>query len=174
MRYVALLRGINVSGQKLIKMEQLRQLFTDNNCNNVVSYIQSGNIIFDSLLPTPELQIHIERFLKTSLGYDVHAIVRTIDELKQVANTMHQHVPLLKDGEKFYVYFLSDVPASDCLPAALKYLGDTERVLVSEKEIYFWSMAFGNSKFTNTVLEKKLNVMATARNYNTVLKISTL
>src|SRR6185437_9592966 len=82
--YVALLRGINVGGHN-VKMEQMRALFGELGFTNVRSYIQTGNIFFESSeADRSTLRRSIERQLKAALGYDVPTCLRTVEELEHV------------------------------------------------------------------------------------------
>ena len=82
-QYVAFLRGINVGGRKLIKMEELARICTAAGLKNVRTYIQSGNVIFDSAsAKKTALTRKIESALKRALGYEVTVIVRNISDLE--------------------------------------------------------------------------------------------
>src|ERR1043166_875975 len=83
--YVALLRGINVGGRKLIKMDQLVQIFTAAGCRNTRTFIPSGNVIFDSSSKdTQNLTSKIERALEAELGYPVTVILKQLAQLKSI------------------------------------------------------------------------------------------
>jgi len=173
-RYVALLRGINVSGQKLIKMEDLRAHFVMHDFENITTYIQSGNVIFDSAEKTTEaLRKKIEEQLESKLGYAVPVIVRSINELKKVI-AANPFADSEQGAGRVYVSFLSGKPAVAAKEQleALSY--DAERVIVLNKEVYLLTESYGNSKFPNTLVEKKLGLKATVRNWNTVDKLAGL
>lgn len=81
-KFIALLRGINVSGQKQIKMSELKSLFEDTGFQNVETYIQSGNVIFSAKEKSPEkLEQKISSAIKTKFGFDVQVIALTPDEI---------------------------------------------------------------------------------------------
>lgn len=87
MRHVALLRAINVSGQKIIKMEDLRRMFEMPGLKNISSFIQSGNILFDAAeKDTERLRIKIEKKLLKDLGYAVEVFVRTAGEISAIVD----------------------------------------------------------------------------------------
>ncbi len=167
-RYVAFLRGINVSGQKLIKMETLRQYFEMPGIKNVVTYIQSGNVIFDATLAREKLQVKIEKQLAQQLGYSVPVILRTISELEAVIKNNPYKSRELADGAKLYVYFLASSPDPVQVVLLSAYLSSGEAFTVIGRELYFLSTAFGNTKLTLSEIERKLGVKATARNWATV------
>jgi uncharacterized protein (DUF1697 family) len=80
-----MLRGINVSGQKIIKMKELKELYESLGFEGVQTYIQSGNVIFRCPQSnTIQLQNRIERKLKTSYGYSVVVLIRTINEFRHL------------------------------------------------------------------------------------------
>lgn len=174
-RYVAFLRGINVSGQKLIKMEALRQYFELPGIKNIVTYIQSGNVLFDSKeTDESKLQANIEKQLIKQLGYSVPVVLRSLDEIKKVISNN----PFRKEAEdgvrKLYVYFLSGAPGTELYEALDRYKSEKEEIRIIGRELYFLAPGFGNTKLTNSVIEKKLGVTATARNWATVNKVVTL
>src|SRR4051812_19370866 len=102
--YIALLRGINVNGQKMIKMDQLKNIFESLPFQNVKTYIQTGNVIFeaadDDLLST-----RIESKLNDVLGYHVPVIVRTLDELEGIVRQTPFPLIEISENEKLYVSF---------------------------------------------------------------------
>ena len=79
-KYIAFLRAINVGGKKLTKMEELRRVFETLRLKNVRTYIQSGNVIFDTTeTDSDALATQIERKIHQSLGHEVTVLLRTID-----------------------------------------------------------------------------------------------
>src|SRR5713226_6408063 len=84
-KYVAFLRGINVGGKKLIKMEDLRRVVESLGLRNVSTFIQSGNVIFEaSATDRSALTKKIEKKLLAAFGHDVTVVLQTIDELKDI------------------------------------------------------------------------------------------
>ena len=174
-RYVALLRGINVSGQKIIKMEALKGMFEIPGFKNVVTYIQSGNVLFDTKEADADvLRTKIEKMLHKSLGYEVVTIVRSVDEIKSVLEANPFREIGGDDERKQYIHFLSSVPDAALFPLLDKVLIEGEEFKVLNKELYMITPGYGNSKLSNAVIEKKLGVSSTARNLNTVNKVTTL
>jgi uncharacterized protein (DUF1697 family) len=165
------LRGINVSGHKLIKMEALRQHFEAPGIKNIVTYIQSGNVLFDTL-ETEEslLREKVEKQLSAKLGYPVPAIVRSLDNIKSViANNPFGEAD--DDGRKIYVTFLSAPPAPALHQLLDNYKGGAEELKIINREVYLLLSNYGNTKLTNSLVEKKLGVAATTRNWATINKI---
>ncbi len=176
MRYIAILRGINVGGHRKILMkvfkEQLKELgFTD-----IITYIQSGNVIFSSDEPyCLALGKTIKDFIAEEYVYDVPVIVRTVEEWQEViANN-----PLIPDGDydinRYLVILLDKEPD----PKSVKDLNQLDfspdKFVVVGKNIYLYSAGpVHKSKLTINMFEKKLGVVASARNWKTVLRIKEL
>mgnify|MGYP003557868968 CR=1 FL=1 len=91
--YISILRGINVSGQKLIKMDDLRKMYEILGFRNVTTYVQSGNVIFNGdHFELSDLEQRISKQIQNDFGFEVPVIVLTIDKLKQIIyNNLHLH-----------------------------------------------------------------------------------
>src|SRR3989454_433425 len=161
--YVAMLRGINVSGQKTIKMENLRVSFEALGFRRVRSYVQSGNVIFEATKASSDnLSKNVGEKILSDFGFSVPLILRTSEEMKKIVSDN----PFLKergiDRSKLHVTFLSELPAKAALGKldALNVLPDQFRV--KGREIY------GRTKLSNIAFEKLLSLEATTRNWKTV------
>lgn len=175
MRYIAFLRGINVSGQKLIKMEDLRKHFEMPGFKNVVTYIQSGNVLFDTNeADRSKLKMKIEKQLLGKLGYDVPVVLRSLEDIGRAIAANPFHEQKIEAPLKLYVVFLSEAPAPSLHTALGPYTAETEQVRIVGKEMYIITGGIGNSKLTLSVIEKKLGVTATMRNWATTNKVLTL
>ena len=169
MTYLALLRGINVSGQKSIKMAELVKLFESLKFKNVRSYIQGGNVIFDSpSLNSLALTSQIETAIKKKFGFDVHVILRTSDELKKIVAGN----PLLKEKniqtDKLHITFLKVTPDKNLISKLEMNEASNEKYIIKNREIYLCCPnGYGKTKLNNMAFEKKLNVIATTRNWKT-------
>jgi uncharacterized protein (DUF1697 family) len=183
-RYVALLRGINVGGNTMIKIEELRAMFEALHFNNVVSYINSGNIAFDlppgskrsKASPQTELALtsEIESAIQGQFGKPVQVVVRQQAEIDGILadnpfagefeSHKEMHVLFMKDH-------LPDEKRDQLLAAAL----DGERYSVTNREIYcHLQQGFAGSLLANGFLDKKLKIVFTARNWRTVQKLREL
>jgi uncharacterized protein (DUF1697 family) len=170
-RSVALLRGINVGGKHSVPMKDLAALFTRCGCSDVVTYIQSGNVVFcsagNSKIDATTLAARIEK----TFGFEVPVILRTADELDAVIrrNPFPKADP---DKERMHVSFLASEPTAEQI-ASLdpnRSKGDTFKVL--NREIYLLlPNGAGNSKLTNAYFDSKLKTISTARNWRTVIKL---
>jgi uncharacterized protein (DUF1697 family) len=174
--YIALLRGINVSGHRAVKMEDLRALCSGLGFRNVGTYVQSGNIVFQTSIENPAtLSKRIgERILET-FGFDVPVIVRTSKQMRSViANN-----PFLKekdiDSSKLHVTFLSETAQKDYLEKLEALSTGPDRFYPALQEIYLYCPGgYGKTKLSNNAIEKALSVKATTRNWkstNTLLEM---
>ncbi|MFB5086620.1 DUF1697 domain-containing protein [Psychrobacillus sp. PGGUH221] len=162
MTFVALLRGINLGAKNKVDMKSLKVLFEEMGYENVRTYIQTGNVIFDN---TAYDILEMERELFETYGFDIPVVIRNKAELKEI----QRHPIFLK--EQVYVMFLAN-EISDEQQALLDSLIDDEFVVWNRKNIIIsLSKNYHQTKFTNTFFEKKLGMVSTARNQNTVNKI---
>lgn len=167
--YISILRGINVSGQKLIKMDALRKSYEHLGFHNVTTYVQSGNVIFTSKNTKPdELAKKIRQHIKKEFGFDVSVIVLSIDKLKQIIDSN----PFVKDSSKdksfLHVTFLSSKPDKIDFKTIEEKKLNGEEISISDKAVYLYCPnGYGKSKLNNSFLETKLKVSATTRNWKT-------
>ncbi|NCX95528.1 MAG: DUF1697 domain-containing protein [Chitinophagia bacterium] len=177
MRYVALLRGINVAGQKSVKMEELRALLAGNGYAHTTTYIQSGNVAFDApAMPVSErtLVAQIEQMLLSRFGFEVKVIVREQAYIRQIIDECPFQPEEIPDIKRLYVVLLSDVPDAGKLELLQSGLSEGEQYRLCERELYFTTTHYGNTKFTNAFIEKKLSLTATTRNWATMHKLMAL
>ncbi|WP_298780412.1 DUF1697 domain-containing protein [uncultured Polaribacter sp.] len=165
-KYIVLLRGINVSGKNKIPMADLRQLLNDLKFHNVQTYIQSGNIILESDKSKLEICQKIKGGIATKFGYDVPVIARTIPEWKKAIASY----PFLKDNSKIIAFVFLNKKAS-VLKIEVKGINNDNYHIEKDMVYIYCPSGFGKTKLTNNLFEKKLNVIATTRNYNTTLKL---
>ncbi len=168
--YVAMLRGINVGRGKVVKMERLRASLESLDFSGVRTYVQSGNVAFESeRKPAAELSKKIEARILRDFGFAVPVILKTSKEIEQVVSDN----PLVKekgiDHSKLHVTFLSGAPPAAAIKALEPLATNHERFRVLNREVYLYCPdGYGRSKLTNTTIEKKLSVVATTRNWRTV------
>ncbi len=175
-KYIAFHRAINVSGSKIIKMEHLRQMFTDMGFKNVASYIQTGNMYFETRAAnTDNLATKIEKHLLKELGFEVETFVLTTNELVTVA----EQDPFKKiedDGNAVvYVGFLKDAPTKDLLDKLYSYNSDIDTFKVIGNVLYALRYRDrGKSILTPKFIEQKLKTICTTRNRKTIYKLKDL
>lgn len=165
--FIAILRGINVSGAKPIKMDALRNTFQKQGFENVATYIQSGNVVFTAAeKETTKLASKITESIKTDFGFDVPVIVLSAAELQ----TITENNPL-NDGTKDEAFLAEKPAAINFNDIEAKKQGE-EEIMISGKVIYlFCPHGYGKTKLTNTFLESKLKVAATTRNWKTTCEL---
>ena len=168
--YIALLRGINVSGKNPIKMEQLKKLFIDKGFEEVVTYIQSGNVIFQSKKQTAEkLEAVIKKSILETFGFDVPVLVLELTELKKMVNDNSFIKQKNKDVLFMHLTILSKAPlVTDYLNLETVKREADEYLLIDRTVYLYCPNGYGNTKLHNACIEKKLNVTATTRNWKTV------
>ena len=170
--YVAILRGINVSGHKVIKMESLRAAFEEMGFAHVKTYVQSGNVIFETNEPPASLAAKIERKILDEFGFDVPVLTKSSKEMIEIV----KRNPFLKDGSidqsKLHVTFLSDDPPRNALELLTPLAAGAEQARIVGRAVYLYCPnGYGNTRLTNTVIEKKLSCRATTRNWATTNKL---
>ncbi len=168
--YVSMLRGINVGGRKRIRMGQLVALYESLGLTNVRTYVQSGNVVFDSEVTDGSRLIRlIEEGITKTFGFSAAVLIRTKDELARVV----ENNPFLKekgiDTGKLHVTFLSDFPDGAALDQ-VRAVGDgSDSFAVTDREVYLHCPnGYGRTKLSNDLFEKKLKLSATTRNWRTV------
>ena len=170
--YIALLRGINVSGQKKIKMADLRTHLSELAYADIRTYIQSGNIVFSSpLREIPVLEAQIVEKIQEKYGFDVPVMIR---EPKDFTSVLERNpMPAERyDHKRLYATFLDEEPASEKLQKLAEVDYSPEEYIVDGRMIYFYSPhGYGRAKMNNNFFEQKLKVKATTRNWNTVNKL---
>jgi uncharacterized protein (DUF1697 family) len=174
--YIAILWGINVSGQKLIKMAALKVAFEEAGFRNVMTYIQSGNIIFRSEGNNEDvLALRVSKLIRDNFGFEVPVIIRTSTALAGIISSN----PFLKEKgileEKLHVTFLSEAPDKTRQQELEKLSFGNERFVIQGREICLYCPnGYGNTKLSNNFFENKLKITATTRNWSTVNKLAGL
>jgi len=175
-KYLALIRGINVSGKKIIKMEELRNLMESLGYGSVKTYIQSGNIIFESTGRSKiKVAAGIEALIEGHFGHDVTVFVL---DAKDVAKAIDNNPfvtgrePEAAGFKKIYVTFLSEVPTEENMEKLRQApIGNDRIELVGEVLYFMLESKASDTKLSNNLIESKLKVRATTRNWNTTLKL---
>lgn len=173
--YIAMLRGINVSGQNKLKMDDLRILVASLGHSDVRTYIQSGNVIFANPVDeSSDLARSIEQRIADDFGLTVIVLLRTRDELANIIenNPFPVNGP---DPARLHVTFLNDVPGQDILDNLTVPNASPDEYRVRGREVYLYCpYGYGQTKLNNAFWERRLRVAATTRNWNTVNKLLTL
>ncbi len=168
--YISMLRGINVSGQKKIRMIALRSLYEAMNLTNVQTYLQSGNVVFDTdVQDKRKLTAVIETQIKLSFGYPVSVFLREAADLRRIIARNPFLLERNADPAYLHVTFLYTRPTAAALSKLVVPQNEASEFIVGEQEIFlFCPDGYGRTKLTNNFFERKLNMPATTRNWRTV------
>ena len=164
-----------MAGQKKIKMEHLKRVYESKGFENVITYIQSGNVVFKSALQQDKISSSLEEAIKAEFGFEVPVIVRSLDEWIKICDKN----PFIKNGEleegNQYVAILNKVPEKSAIEHALAFDFINDSFSIEGREVYIWyASKFSDSKLDNKFLESKLKVVSTMRNWNTMNKLKEL
>ena len=168
--YIALLRGINVSGKKKIKMHRLKELMIDLGFVDVHTYIQSGNLVFKYQTAKSKIIAEIiKKGIAEEFGFEVEVLVLDPKELNSIIQKNPYPVKEDRDKKLIYYVFLIDPPDSEAADKMNSLTYEGEKFTITNECIYLYCYAgYGKARCNNNFFEKKLNVRATTRNYNTV------
>ena len=170
-RYISILRGINVGGKRKILMADLKELYEDLGFNNITTYIQSGNVIFDyTNTSNNDIAEKIQTAIKNKYDFDVPCIVRTKTEWEQSVKMN----PFVQENEieSLHLTFLKDIPEKDKLESIQKLDFSPEAFEVINNDAFILCPGkYHKTKLSNNFFESKLKVQATTRNWKTVLKL---
>jgi uncharacterized protein (DUF1697 family) len=171
--YISLLRGINVSGQKVIKMDVLQEMYESLHFSNIQTYIQSGNVIFQfKKSVNKDLEIKISGRIQKCFGFEVPVIVIKTGELKEIIERNPYIADKTKDLLYLHVTFLSSRPEQINLEAINKVKSTGEELTLIERAVYLYCPnGYGGSRLTNTFLENRFKVRATTRNWKTTMEL---
>ena len=166
-RVVAFLRGINV-GSHVVKKEKLQEAFVALGFQSVITYKQSGNIIFETEIGNMgEVRVRIEDKLRKALGYDVPVFLRTIPQLKSIVEKNSRPV---SEGTSLLVTLLPGPASKPALPLTIPK-STAEVVSSSGSEFFSLTHGGGEGALPNPFLESKLKVKTTTRNMNVLREI---
>jgi uncharacterized protein (DUF1697 family) len=171
-RHVALLRAINVGG-RVVKMDQLRLLFTQLGFARVETFIASGNVLFDA--PARDgatLERTIEAHLRAALGYEVETFIRSPTELAVIA-ALDPFAEGADSGRTVYVAFLREPPAAAYVERLMSFRSGTDDFRVIGRESY-WSCAGRMSDSAYGKAKPDRDTVSTTRNMTTVRKLAAL
>jgi uncharacterized protein (DUF1697 family) len=167
--YVALMRGINVGGKNKLPKQDLVELFVAAGCSNVLTYIQSGNIIFRaSPAVAAKVPLVITAKIGVRFGYRIPVVVRTVEEIRKVV----LQNPFLKEGadeDTLHVMFLADHPSPQQIATLNPDRSPPDVFRVLGRDIYLHlPTGMAHSKLTNAYFDSKLATIGTVRNWRTV------
>ncbi|MCE5345049.1 MAG: DUF1697 domain-containing protein [Bacteroidales bacterium] len=171
--YISILRGINVGGQNVIRMDAVKELYADLHFVNIQTYIQSGNVVFQyHKSDRKDLELKISSQLHNKFGLEVPVIVLDEFELKDIIdknpykddntkNISHMHVTFLSSGSKLI----------DTEIICQKKSPEEEFLLTKNAVYLYCPNGYGKTRLTNNFFENKLKVGATTRNWKTATEL---
>ncbi len=175
-KYFSFLRAVNVGGNNIIKMEDLKKIFESLGFQNVKTYIQSGNVIFETPEKSKEKIIkRTEKELHKYLGEDVLVFLRTFPEIEAITKSNPFKKIKTASSTKLYLSFLStelkDKPKLPYLSAKK----DVELIAIKNCDLFSITPEInGRFGFPNNFVEKEFGISSTTRNWNTITKIISL
>ena len=171
--HLALLRGINVSGHNMMKMDALQSMLESVGFKNVQTYIQSGNVFVDSEEESAaSVGFKIKQEIFKAFGHEVPVVVISKEDLE----SCFKNSPYLSekdiDSKKLYVAFLSNTLRSESInDLKISQFKPDEAVIYGNKIFIKYAVGAGKTRLDQKYIEKKLNLIATIRNWNTVTQL---
>lgn len=176
--WIVLLRGINVSGKRKIKMADLRQLLEELKFKNVLTYIQSGNIRLATSpkMEAQKIETKIKKAIEDQFGFDVPVCAREEAEWSKVIETNPFLDQKDADPTNFFVTFLHESPDPERQKEVIeKYNFLPDEFVFKGREVFLnVPNKYGKTKINNQFFESKLKVKATTRNWRTINKMAEL
>jgi uncharacterized protein (DUF1697 family) len=169
--YIALLRGINVGGHNKIKMADLRGALEGLGLNKVQTYIQSGNIVFESEIAEEKtLSSLIQQGIATHFGLTISVILRTAEEFKQIIRDCPYDKDSLTEGESIHCCLLNEAPSQKEIDLLVQTDNGKDEYQIIGREIYvYFHQSMLDSKLSNQF--QKFRIPVTMRNWNTMNKL---
>lgn len=165
-RYLCLLRGINVSGHKKLPMAALREIFANNGCENVQSYLQSGNVVFEASPDSANPEM-ISGILKQETGHEITVFIYSIDQYNEIITAEPFGHDSRYDPKWRHLTFLGKKPTSSPQKHFQMDNGDEARYAKGHYFVYCPN-GYGRTKLNNRFFEQHSGVAATTRNWKTV------
>ncbi|WP_281632528.1 DUF1697 domain-containing protein [Flavobacterium luteolum] len=170
--HLALLRGINVSGHNMMKMEALKAMLENLGFQNVRTYLQSGNVFVDSEEEASKVGFMIKQEIFKVFGHEVPVVMITKENLEScfVNNAFLKEKDA--DLKKLYVAFVSTTLKKENINDLKISQFKPDEASIDENRIFIkYAVGAGKTRFDQKYIEKKLNVTATIRNWNTVTNL---
>ncbi|WP_027084844.1 DUF1697 domain-containing protein [Cohnella panacarvi] len=170
--YMAFLRGINVGGNHIVKMAELKRTLEEDGMHRVQTYIQSGNILFESDEAASELEGRFERLLEAAFGFPMPTMIRSADELKNIMQRCPYSFAEVTEGQSIHLSLLKREPSEEEIAAIPDIDTGRDEYRIVGREIYW----FFNQSMLDSKLPRKLQKIgpATMRNWKTIVKMDEL
>ena len=173
--WIVLLRAVNLGPHGRVRMADLKSFLEGLGCRNVRTVVQTGNAVFEADGEPAAMERRMEAEAEKVLGLKTAFIVRTPDEWRaMVANNPYRR-QAEDDPSHLVLMALRDRPRAGALDDLRAAIRGPETVELEGRDAYLWyPVDIGHSRLTSALIERKLGVTGTARNWNTVLKIAAL
>lgn len=172
-RFVAFLRAINVGGRNIVKMDSLRRMFQEMELENVATFIQSGNVIFDARRANPDaLERRIEGHLRKSLGYPVGTFLRSLPDLVALCDHCAFADQEIDAGAVLYVGFLRVEPDAARRRQLTALNNDVDVFRVRGREWLWLRRKYRGKSVKDSAIGRALDAETTVRNITTIRKIA--
>ena len=171
MRYVVLLRGVNVGSRNRVAMPALREALAREGFEDVRTYLQSGNAVLSSDATPDGLTEAVRRVIASEFDLDIAVVVRSHDELAEVIarNPLGE---VASDPKRYQVSFLATELDAEAVERLERLVVGGERLVASGRELYAWHpLGIARSRLWNAVASPRLGVTATARNWSTTTSL---
>lgn len=175
MKYAAFLRGINVGGKNMIKMEALRKTFEGLGYENVRSYVNSGNLVFETRKADDgKLAKTIRAAIQKEFGFDISVMVRSMDEIAKIV-TDNPYDGQFDNHKYFYVFFLDRELSKEEKKLLMEQANENEMVSVNGRTIYYLlRISILDSALGKGFVDRKLKIPATGRNWRTIQTVAAM
>lgn len=172
--FIALLRGINMGGHKKVAMSDLRALVEEIGFSDAQTLLQSGNLVFSGpSKPTATLEAQLEAVLLKRLTLKTAVLIRSAAEWKKVIASNPFADEAKRDPSHLALMLLKNKPSVAAVAALKKAIIGREYFEADGRALYaYFPDGFGTTKFTTALIDRTLSTTATARNWNTVVKIA--
>lgn len=169
-KWISILRGINVGGKRVIKMIDLKSVYSKLGFTDIDTFIQSGNVTFSSnITDSLEIKNKIEKGILGKFGFEVMTIVFKEDYLK---NIVENNPFKNKDVKMLYFSFLDNIPSKEIIEKFSSEFSSSSDIAIGKNVVYvFCPNGYSKTKFNNNFIEKRFRVNSTTRNYNTLSKM---
>lgn len=170
--FIALIRGINVGGNKKVKMADLKLSCEDLGLRDVRTLLQSGNVVFRT---TRSDRAKLAKDIEGVLGVEAKVILRNAAELRAAIAANPMPDAAQREPSHYVIVFLSDKPTAAAMQSLRDAYKGPEPMALHGAELYIdYGAGMGTSKLTITLIERKLGATGTARNWNTITKLAEL
>jgi len=167
-RYAVLLRGVNLVRRNRVSMPELRRFLSDEGFADVVTYVQSGNVVLSTDASETEVAEQVRALIVRRIGLELTVIVRTQNELAEIV--ARNPIPAAAADPKHYlVTFLAAPPPPETVEQLRSNAAPHESLATTGRELYSWHpQGFGRSPLWERLAAKRLGIGATSRNWTTV------